>query len=147
MNKVLSAFTILLFLSCNESPQAQTYVGEMLYRNTYEYIKVVCKNDTCLFSIPYLDDAKKYPINGDMASTSWEIQRGIEHWTFETSQEEGRIAGKLELPTGTQQVQLWEQRKPIETNRLSMFTGTYEDELKRKVIIYAQHDYLVSQRH
>ena len=63
----------------------QTYVGEVLYRNAYEYIKLVCKDNTCSFSIPYLDGNQKFNATVNFSQDGkWQVKRGVELWQFTT---------------------------------------------------------------
>ncbi len=121
----------------------QTYIGQILHRNIYQYAKLVCQADTCTFSIPYVDGAKTYRIPLTLINTTdWAIKRGAELWRFNTRFENGNLTGTLFLPTGQQTITFFEQTSPVEKTELAKYEGVFEDDLHRKVIIYSRFDYL-----
>ncbi len=137
-------FSLFLFITIiTWTANAQTYIGNVLYRNTYEYAKVVCSEDTCTFSIPYLDGDKKFSLPLDISKPqNWEIKRGAELWRFNTKIENGRLVGELYMPTARQQIKFYEQNPPLSSSQLIPYEGVFEDEEKRRVIIYSRYDYL-----
>ena len=137
-------FLFLLAISCAiEKPVAQTYIGEVLYRNTYEYIKIKCQDNSCEFSIPYLDGDRKYKTQRQPEKdTHWEVLRGIEKWKFNTAFKNGTLNGELELPTGQQRVLFRQQGDPLSKAAQPTFIGVFEDKFQRKAIVYSRFDYL-----
>lgn len=136
-----SLFAIASILTVTAS--AQTYIGQILYRNAYEYVKLVCNNDTCTFSIPYVDGDLNYSLPLNLNTTNeWELKRGVETWTFKTKSENDALVGEIITPTGEQNIKWVEQKDPIETSQLEKYEGVYEDDQQRRVIIYSRYDYL-----
>lgn len=140
--KILPTILLLItVISCQ--PTAQTYVGEVLYRNSYQYIKIKCERDTCLFSMPYLDNDLRYPTEGlPLQQSNWKVQRGIEKWVFNTTAKAGKLTGSLKLPTGQQTVSLIQQLPAISSDSWDSFNGVYEDANQKRAIIYATNNYL-----
>jgi len=142
MTKKLISITLLIAFFMNQAT-AQTYIGEVLYRNTYEYIKLKCKGDSCEFSMPYQDGQQKYPLQLNPAKTQdWEVRRGVEKWKFNTTLKDGVLRGDLQLPTGQQGITLKEQRAAIPKEELGSYVGVFQDDSNRKAIVYSRYDYL-----
>ena len=123
--------------------QAQTFVGDFLYKGTYQYIKLEKKENEWLFSIPYEEVSTKYSINTDpLKSEAWEIQRGFEKWTFKTSHDDHILAGTLTTPNNRQEIILRKQNSALPNDLQQNYIGVYEDSEGRKVIVYQRFDYL-----
>ena len=134
---------IIIILLSAHLGEAQTYVGQILYRNTFEYAKLVCQDDTCTFSIPYLDGDHRYPhALRNEGYQEWEISRQGTPWNFKTHFAAGTVTGTLELPSGQQDIHLIEQLTSVAPENLSKFEGVYTDEENRRAIIYSRFNYL-----
>lgn len=144
--KYLRVFLIAVFLLNIEGMptlQAQSYVGEILLRNTYQYIKLQVKDGQAKFSAPYLDGNRKYSVIGDWKGTQpWKVKRGVEVWKFKTTLKDNQILGKVTLPTGSQPVVLRKQLPRLAVSVLSQYAGVYADPQGRRVVIYHNSDYL-----
>lgn len=134
---------IALVSMISMSAIAQTYIGQILFQNSYEYVKLVCNNDTCIFSMPYVDGDLSYSLPLNLATTTeWEVDRGVETWSFKTKAENNALVGELSMPIGQQNIKWFEQKDPLDASQLEPYEGVYEDDQQRRVIIYARYDYL-----
>lgn len=122
---------------------AQSFVGLVQYRNTYQYVKISCEDGSCKFSAPDLDNDKKYPTSTDVTkSSSFEVQRGIERWQFDCKLKDDVLAGELHLPTGRQSVKFRKQLQQIPEKEQGKYCGTFVDAKNRRAVIYSQNGYL-----
>ena len=77
---IIIPLVCLIFTTyCRLTIQAQTYVGNILHKGDYQYIKLENKNNQWLFSLPYEEVSAKYPVNvNPLVSKNWGIQRNFE---------------------------------------------------------------------
>ena len=121
---------------------AQTYVGEILYLDQYQYIKIIFSADTCTLSIPYLDGRQKYISRNSLKDEmNFSIYRGIEPWKFKLKKVKNTLKGSVELPHGKEHINLYEQQDTAFAFNVSQFTGTYSVG-KDIAIIYERFGYL-----
>jgi len=143
MDKRLVFILLLASSSFNQSI-AQTYIGEILYRDSYEYIKIQCEDDECKFSIPYIDNNQKYKTDGNPSQNNqWTIQKGVEKWQLNTQLKNDVVVGELDLPTGKQQFLLRLQKEAVPKDAQEAYIGVYEDGAQRKAIVYTANNYLL----
>ena len=139
--QILFLSIVLLLLS--NVVIGQTFVGEVLYRNSYEYIKLSVDEGVYKLSIPYLDGNRKYIVKGNILKEKpWEVQRGVEIWKFMTSLDNDQLVGELFLPSGRQKVRLRKQLSSISKDQLAQYLGVFRDSVGRKVVIYSRFNYL-----
>ncbi len=139
----ISKWIIALTLMGPILAEAQSYVGQIFYRNTFAYVKLVCQDDTCTFSIPYLDRDERFPVSlQNTGHQEWQFTRQGTPWKFKTHFEAGKLTGTLALPSGQQDIHLVEQLGPVSPEDLSSYAGVYSDEQNRRAIIYARFNYL-----
>jgi dienelactone hydrolase len=123
--------------------QKQTYVGGVVYRNAYQYVKLVCEHGTCQFSLPYLDGDETYTVSQDKIKTGkWNVVRGVEAWRFNTNLTEDGIEGQVDHYAGQQPFYLRKQLASINESHLAKFTGAFEDDQGRIAVIYRRYGYL-----
>lgn len=141
LKSVLGLAFLLSLMSCQST--AQTFVGEVLYRSTYQYVKVKCEGDSCEFSMPFVDNQVKHSFVGNPAKRSvWEVQWGIEKWQFRTTAKDGLLSGTLSIEVGQQPIVLYQQLEAIPRDKWSIYTGVYADEKQRKAIVHTSFNSL-----
>lgn len=133
---------ILLF-STSVALFAQTYVGEVLYRDAYEYVKLNHDDNGYSFNLPYVDGDVVYKTETpDGGSSAFSVLRNGQRWTFDLEQAENNLKGKVFNNHGIQEVILHKQIDPIEPSAQIHYVGVYRDSYGRRVIIYKDNGYL-----
>jgi dienelactone hydrolase len=140
----LTRFVLLLcFCSLSLIGSAQIYVGELLIRGSYEYIKLECSSNVCTFAMPYVDGESTYKVIGDPFSEGdWTVQRELETWSFNTTPSEEKIVGTLTTKNSRQKVVLYEQLTPLSESALQYYEGSYGDDHGNRAIVYTRNGYL-----
>ncbi len=135
--------TTLLLLIAALALRAQTYVGEIQYNHAYEYVKIACNNDTCLFSLPYyLPDNKKVISPTALHSGTTAFRYGLDEITLNTTVKEGHVTGTITISGHQQSLQLQEQQAPIAAGKLPQYIGVYASEGNQRIIVYERYGYL-----
>lgn len=141
LNRQIILLTIISLLA--NTLLAQKFVGEILYRDHYEYVKLDCKDQRCQFSIPYLDGDETFGVRSEsLFADNWEVQRGSEIWKFETKRDGHHITGKLITPRGIQTISLREQLSALSKKEMEKYAGVFDDGLGNRAIVYIENDYL-----
>ncbi|RDK88878.1 alpha/beta hydrolase family protein [Marinirhabdus gelatinilytica] len=137
-------YIIFVILSCSVGVlQSQTYVGELLHGNKYQYAKIVVTDSISTFTLPYVDGDKKYQISGDVdVDGAWTIVRDFETWRFKTYRTNSVITGELYVNQKTQPVSFFQQEDALSKDELYKYEGIFEDKTGNRAIVYARNDYL-----
>jgi dienelactone hydrolase len=124
---------------------AQTYIGEVYYRDSYHYLKIACGDSNCEVSLPYLDGEMKYTVDkNNVLKGDWILKREVANWSFATSVLDNTLLGVLNTGEGLQEIKLWEQQAQLSLVERSKYTGVYSDIKKRKAIVYDRSESLIS---
>jgi len=122
---------------------AQTYVGEVLTHDCYQYLKLELKNDSTFISFPYeLKQTFKYAfipkVNKKITVKARSENR---EFTFSKISHEN-----IELYTNftgiNQSIRLMKQLEPIKKVNLSNYSGNFIDNNGNRAIIYIRNGYL-----
>lgn len=134
---------LILFLCVSAVLHAQSYVGEVLYGNTYQYAKITITDSLTTFSLPFLDSEHTFTVSENIKETSrWNAERDDEIWYFEASLSENKIMGVVQVNGVTQEVVFYEQQEAIPTTQLETYEGVFKDDINNRVIVYARNGYL-----
>ena len=134
---------LVVFFGMTASLYAQTYVGEVLYGASYQYIKVNVTDSLTTFSMPYVDDLKKYPVSENVETTSTgTVVRDFESWEFTAEKINNSLKGELLLKGSKQPVLLYEQQKALPVAELAKYEGTFVDNNGNRALVYATNGYL-----
>lgn len=134
---------IFFIILCFGSAYAQTFVGEMLYQGKYQYIKIICQDSSCEFSMPFEEGNKKYKIKENIfKENEWSINRDLEDWKFKTIIDDSSIKGEIYSLNGNQIIELLRQKKRIPVEKLNQYVGTFQDAKNNNVIVYSSFNSL-----
>ncbi|QNJ97180.1 alpha/beta hydrolase [Constantimarinum furrinae] len=127
---------LILFLLFGTST-AQTYIGEIFYRDSYHYLKINCTEKICEVSLPYLDGDKLYQIDKSaVLKGDWFLERGVATWNFSTVTNNNTLLGVLHTQGGSEEILLWEQLESPTKQETLQYTGVYSDSRERRAILY-----------
>jgi len=139
----LVKYIVVVFFSVASSLYAQTYVGEVLYGTSYQYVKVVVTDSLTTFTMPYVDNLTKYSVSENIkTSSNWKVTRDFESWQFNTSVVENQLRGSLLLKGTSQPVLFYQQIPGLPVSELSKYEGVFEDSNGNKAVVYAENGYL-----
>lgn len=138
--KLLSGLILLLI---THVISAQTFVGEVLTTEGYQYMKLELKEDSTFLSFPYeFRQTFKFDIIAEV-NKNVTVKARAEKRIF-TFNKIG--ADSVELTTEftgfKQSIKLLKQLDPIEKSQFSSYTGNFLDENGNRAIVYARNGYL-----
>lgn len=145
MNKLKANFFFLLTLFASLNSFAQTWLGQLDYRNNSEYIRLQCSQGTCNILIPGLDGTEKHVVKGDpLKEGVWTFARGFETWSFSTKAIEanGNLEVDLRLASGKQGITFRKQSAPIDRKELYKYSGTFKTDDGQILISYPRRGFL-----
>jgi len=139
MHRIIS---LLLLTAICKTGFSQTYVGEILLGDEFQYIKLKYSGDTCTFSLPYLDGRQNYTaLTNPQKKGEFDLYRNVEKWSFNLKLTDDLAKGTIDLPNGVKKAKLRKQVAPILQSKLSKYTGTFSSK-NHSVIIYDRYNYL-----
>ena len=121
----------------------QSYVGEVLHRNVYQYVKLKRTDGNYTFAALDMDGNRQYtPVGDPLKDKRWKVVRGVETWEFNTTFKNGQLTGTVEMPSGTRKIKLIEQKPGLSEEVLLNYAGIFEDEEGRRAIVYLDNGFL-----
>ncbi|WP_203295338.1 alpha/beta hydrolase family protein [Luteirhabdus pelagi] len=121
---------------------AQTYIGELLYRDSFQYIKIEASDSLVSISMPYMDGRKSYPTSQRQLTRPFQIKRENRTWTFNLKEEENTLSGTISIGNMAQPIVFHKQASPIAAADLSKFEGIFRDENGTRTTVYKRNGYL-----
>ncbi len=134
---------VILFLGISTKLFTQTYVGEVIYRDAYEYIKLDYSDRGYSFKLPYIDGDISYNAKAsEHESLIFDAMRQGQKWEFNLEKTDNSLKGTVTTKHGEQSVVFYRQTEPIESSRQLQYIGVYKDTENRRVIVYKTNGYL-----
>lgn len=122
---------------------SQVYVGEVIHGDRFQYAKITITDSLTTFSLPYVDNDKKYVVAENIQTTpDWRVIRDLESWVFTTAISSNKLIGTLWDNGISQPVTFYRQLDALPINELSKYEGVFEDNNGNRAVVYAENGYL-----
>ena len=134
--------TVLSFQWSLAQSADERWVGEVFYRDAWEYARLDCNGEGCTFNLPYVDGQVRFRVTGNPAAQgSWSAIRRVENWAFETTPKGDDLTGTLTV-NGKEQPVLLMKQLPLDTLEKSRCVGFYKDANGMVTKVYENFGYL-----